>query len=200
MKLRYIFLCFIVVFISNINVNAQEKSTPPAAETPKKAGGEKKQEGPKPKTPNEIARELLASGESNKKLGRHDQAIKDFDLAIETDPTLYEVYVGRASTLFLKLDFQSAMLDYNRAIEIIETESEKIKTQAKIKRVLQDLPGEKLELDKLEKLKPILAEAYYQRGNLKKFMDDKDSCCEDLKKARDLGHLQGEQTLREYCN
>lgn len=186
---------FLLSFLLITNVFAQEQ--PAAAAKPKPP--QKKEEGPKPPTPEEQARELLISGESKKKQAKYDEAIADFDKALEIYIELYEVYVARASCYFLKLDFNSAMADYNRAIEVIETETEKIKTQAKIKRVLQDAAGEKLELDKLDKLMPILADAYYQRGNLKQFSDDISGGCEDLNKSKELGHLQADLKIAEFC-
>lgn len=186
---------------------AQDKpaeTTKPAAGAAKPAGGTKSKPGnkgpaAKAPSPEEIARESLARGESFKKMGQYDKAMIEYDAALEKYPQLYETYTARASAHFLQLNFTEAMNDYNRAIEICETEMEKFKTQAKIKRVLQDLAGEKLALDEANKLKPIVADAYYQRGNLKQFMDDLEGSCEDLMKSKEFGHLQADTKIAEFC-
>jgi tetratricopeptide (TPR) repeat protein len=51
-------------------------------------------------------------------LGDYQQAIKDFDRAIELDPKLAEAYWGRGNTYHALGDYQQAIKDFDRAIEL----------------------------------------------------------------------------------
>jgi len=51
-------------------------------------------------------------------LGDYQQAIKDFNRAIELDPKLAEAYWGRGNTYHELADYQQAIKDFNRAIEL----------------------------------------------------------------------------------
>ena len=57
-------------------------------------------------------------GNSYHGLGDYQQAIKDFDRAIELDPQLAEAYWGRGRTYHGLGDYQQAIKDFDRAIEL----------------------------------------------------------------------------------
>jgi tetratricopeptide (TPR) repeat protein len=57
-------------------------------------------------------------GNSYHGLGDYQQAIKDFDRAIELDPKLAEAYWGRGKTYHGLGDYQQAIKDFDRAIEL----------------------------------------------------------------------------------
>ncbi|MBL4625375.1 MAG: hypothetical protein JKY42_09590 [Flavobacteriales bacterium] len=205
---KHILSCFIILVLSiNIEAWGQEKTeTPPKepekAETPKKSspeGKEDQRDAPRVKSPIEIATRLCVDAESQKKLGKHDEAIKTYTEALENLPEHYPAFVGRAGAKFLKLDFQGALADYDAAIEMMEALKEKHETQAKIKKVFGDVTGEKIELDYANGILPALADTYYQRGNVKQFMDDKASACDDIKKAKELGHLHTDDAIKSIC-
>jgi hypothetical protein len=52
---------------------------------------------------------------------------------------------------------------------------------------------------KSEYLKEKLAEAYFGRGHLKQFMEDKSGGCDDLQLARDMGHQRAKSDLLDLC-
>ena len=168
------------------------KETPPQDDT---------DEGnaPRAKSPIEVATDLCIEAESQKKLGRHDVAIETYTAALEKLPEHYPAFVGRAGTKFLKLDFQGALADYDASITMMESLKEKHETQAKIKKVFGDVTGEKIELDYVKEILPALAEAYYQRGNVKQFMDDQAGACEDVQKAKELGSNRADDAIKTIC-
>ncbi len=125
--------------------DAPAKSTPVSkSSTPAKK--EAKGEGPRIKTPMEIAYDLCVSANSLKKLGKHEDAIKTYTEALETYPDYYIAFLGRAGSKFLKLDFQGALSDYSAGIDMMENMIEQHQTQAKIKKSLVMLPAKKLNL------------------------------------------------------
>ena len=50
--------------------------------------------------------------------GAYDQAIEDFDKAIELNPKLTEAYYNRGNAYYGKKDYDKAIADYNKAIEL----------------------------------------------------------------------------------
>jgi tetratricopeptide (TPR) repeat protein len=41
--------------------------------------------------------------------------------------------------------------------------------------------------------------AYFERGLIKNILEDKEGCCNDLKKAMELGHLEAYHYIKELC-
>lgn len=151
------------------------------------------------KVPIIMATNLCIAAESLKKRGKHDEAIQTYTEALEESPEHYPAFIGRAGTKFLKLDFQGALADYDAGITMMVNLKEKHETQAKIKKVFGDVTGEKIELDYANEITPALADGYYQRGNIKQFMDDLTGACDDIKKAKELGHNQTNYAMKDIC-
>ena len=62
--------------------------------------------------------DAVLDGVSNLNLNKPEKAYKDFNRAIEIDPSRADGYVGRANTLLTMGRFEESLQDYNRAIEI----------------------------------------------------------------------------------
>ena len=60
----------------------------------------------------------VLDGISNLNLNKPEKALKDFNRAIEIDPTRVDGYVGRANTLNTLERYEEALKDYDIAIEI----------------------------------------------------------------------------------
>ncbi|MBT6745670.1 MAG: hypothetical protein HOB26_03870 [Flavobacteriales bacterium] len=151
------------------------------------------------KVPLVLATKLCVEAESLKKRGKHEEAIQTYTEALEESPEHYPAFIGRAGTKFLKLDFQGALADYDAGITMMVSLKEKYETQAKIKKVFGDVTGQKIELDYANEITPALADGYYQRGNVKQFMDDLTGACDDIKKAKELGHNQTDYAMKDIC-
>ncbi|MFP3942977.1 MAG: tetratricopeptide repeat protein [Alphaproteobacteria bacterium] len=50
--------------------------------------------------------------------GRHDDAVIDFNAALEIDPALGEAYLNRGNSRFFQKRMEEARADYSRAIEL----------------------------------------------------------------------------------
>ncbi len=50
--------------------------------------------------------------------GQHDQAIADYNKALEIDPKFTEAYNGRGLSYAAKAEYDQALSDYNKALEI----------------------------------------------------------------------------------
>jgi tetratricopeptide (TPR) repeat protein len=62
--------------------------------------------------------DAVLDGVSNLNLNKPEKALKDFNRAIDIDPTRADAYVGRANTLSTLGRYAEALPDYNRALEI----------------------------------------------------------------------------------
>ena len=65
---------------------------------------------------------------------------------------------------------------------------------------LKDYKGAIQDYTKAIELNPKLAEAYNNRGLTKITSGQKDSGCLDLSKAGELGLVEADETIKEYCN
>jgi len=64
------------------------------------------------------AEKYFKQGFVSMKSGNYQQAINDFNKAIEIYPKLVDAYVNRGSVYFKLGNYQQSMIDYNKAIEL----------------------------------------------------------------------------------
>ena len=69
------------------------------------------------------------------------------------------------------------------AIDFSEKEIEECNKRKNVKIILEDHKGATKEANKVAAMRPILAEALFNRGNVKYFLEDKTGCCEDLQES-----------------
>ncbi len=62
--------------------------------------------------------DAVLDGVSNLNLNKPEKALKDFNRAIDIDPSRADAYLGRANTLSTLGRYAEALPDYDRAIEI----------------------------------------------------------------------------------
>ncbi len=153
-----------------------------------------------PKTESEIALEKYVEGMNLKNGKDYKGALELFTEAITNDDQFAEAYLERAGIKFLTMDFPGALSDYDMCIKVLQEKHDKYQMQGDIKKILDDMPSARLDYEKVAQVKPILADAYYRRGNVKRFLERKEDGCEDLNKAKELGHLKANPDLKDYCN
>jgi tetratricopeptide (TPR) repeat protein len=130
---------------------------------------------------------------------KYDSAVVVYSQAIQTDPNLVDAMLKRAGVRFLQVEFNLSLRDYDYAVEQAKKQMENFSYKASIKKVLGDFEGQKVDQAKSEYLKEKLAEAYFGRGHLKQFMEDKSGGCDDLQLARDMGHQRAKSDLLDLC-
>ena len=96
-------------------------------------------------------------------------------------------------------DYQGAIKDYNKAIEINPNYSEAYFNRGIVKYRLGDYQGEIEDYNKAIEINPDYSKAYYNRGITKLQLGQKDIGCLDLYKARDLGDTSANDTIKKYC-
>jgi tetratricopeptide (TPR) repeat protein len=93
-------------------------STPPDTPKPPTAELEEADEGESEGEETEEAEQHYNKGVELREEGLHDQAIEEYDRAIELDPDFADAYVGRGDAYYYLGEYQPAIEDYDQAIEL----------------------------------------------------------------------------------
>lgn len=117
---------------------------------------------------------------------KHNEAIKDFDKALEIDPEYYAVYVNRGNSKLAINDMEGALKDLNFAIKKIPDLPVAWNSRAKIKGLQGDYYAALADINKAIELDPFFVEAYNNRANAKSALNDKQGALLDYNKAISL--------------
>lgn len=109
--------------------------------------------------------EYLELGSESIVAGDYNQALINFNKAIEIDPESVEAYINRGLVLGIMGDYSSALQDFNKSIDI----------------------------------DPDNAEAYKSRGITKLYLEQKIAGCKDLTQAARMGYPNGYGLVNEFC-
>ena len=96
--------------------------------------------------------------------GNYEQAISEFDKAIELDPDYAEAYSNRGIAYGSQGDFDSAMTDFNKAIELDPESAEAYSNRGIAYGGQGDFDSAMTDFNKAIELDPEYAKAYYFRG------------------------------------
>lgn len=137
-------------------------------------------------------------GLANINAGNFESAINDFEKTIKINPNHFESYSNMGIAWSKLSNNQKAFESYAKAIKINPNYFEAWLNRGVDKYYLKDFEGSLIDLTKAIEINPNLAVAYYFRATILK-NSDRQSACEDLKKAANLGFNAAFQLLNEYC-
>jgi tetratricopeptide (TPR) repeat protein len=112
--------------------------------------------------------------------------IDKYTAIINTDPTNIKAYSRRASLLFSKEDYTSAIQDYNKIIGIDKKNVDAFIRRAEAKYYLFDYQGAIQDYSKAVELNPSDASLYQNRGVAKSYLKDYQGAIQDYSKAIEL--------------
>lgn len=131
-------------------------------------------------------------------LVQQPQGEQKVDLASNASPTVSSTsqtsaqdFNNRGNDKYNKADYEGAVQDYNRAIELKPNDAEAYYNRGWAKYSLGDKQGAIADYTQAIKLKPDYADAYYYRGDAKYILKDKQGAIADYQKAADLYQKQG---------
>jgi protein O-mannosyl-transferase len=110
------------------------------------------------------ARPYINRGLAYQDKGNFDQAILDYNKAIEIKPNLAEAYINRGLSYQDKGNFDQALLDYNKGIAIKPNLAEAYYNRGLAYQDKGNLDQAILDYNKAIEIKPEYADAYYNRG------------------------------------
>lgn len=130
--------------------------------------------------------ELLDDGDKNIRAGKYDDAIKNFNDAIEMNDQLIEPYNGRASAYFFKGDFDKAIADFNKAIELDPKYGEAYSNRGQCYAEKNENAKAMADFNKAIELNPNYDQVYVNRGAIYYNAGEKEKAIADFKKALEL--------------
>jgi serine/threonine protein kinase/Flp pilus assembly protein TadD len=127
-----------------------------------------------------------------------DLAIADCDKGLKVNPNSASLYAGRGNIRLAMENYQGAVQDYSRTLEIAEAaggdprrEQAAYSNRASALVQLQDFDGALADVNKALELKDDAPEDYYKRGLIYVMKGDKETGAADMRKAADLYIKQG---------
>ena len=130
-------------------------------------------------------------------LNKVQKALADCNKGLDINPNSVALYTGRGNIRLRAQDFEGAIQDYSRTIQINADRNSEIRSQAAFsnrasaKVQLKDLDGAITDLNQALRLKSDAAEDYYKRGLIYIELGQRQEGITDLKKAADLYAQQG---------
>jgi len=132
-------------------------------------------------------------------LNNVNDAIQDFNKAIEINPNFQAAYYSRGIAKGRLGEYKNAIQDYNIAIQINPKDASSYSARSSAKVVLEDFIGGLQDIDKAIEINPYSAIYYKQRGLAKSLLKDKNGACLDWSKAGELGDYQAYELIKKYC-
>lgn len=135
----------------------------------------------------------------------YKSGIKDLDKFIEINPsdaevTLSDAYSLRASMKTFLNDFNAALQDHNKAIEIDSSYTKSFFDRGVLKDILKDYDGAITDFTKMIELDSSDATSYYYRGMTKIKLGNIEEGNSDINKAKELGYDDyNEEASKEAC-
>ncbi len=96
-------------------------------------------------------------------------------------------------------DYQGAISDYTKAIELDPRDAKKYFHRGMAKKLSEDYQGAIIDYTKAIEVDPKVSEFYFERGDVQYNLRNLQSSCKDWKKAAELGNEDAKELLEKYC-
>ena len=111
-----------------------------------------------------------------------------------------EEYNHRGITKAKLKDYEAAIADFTKAIEINPNNEQAYYNRGNAKSKLKDYKGAIADFNKAIKINPKDFDAYNSRGLAKIFIEQKSSGCLDFSTSKELGNEMANQLIAKFCN
>jgi tetratricopeptide (TPR) repeat protein len=132
--------------------------------------------------------ELIEAGIENQDSGRLQEALVDFDKAIQINPQVALAYVFRGSVYGLLSEFTNAFADFNKAIQLDPNLAIAYFQRGAMYGARGETDNVITDFDKAIELDPSLFLAYYYRGLIYDKLGKTEKAKLDFAKAKELGY------------
>jgi len=126
-------------------------------------------------------------GMANDKEGLYDQAISDYNKALEIDPKYAEAYNNRGVVYRRKGQYDRAISDYNKALEINPRDAEAYNNRGVAYSIKGQYDRAISDYSQAVEINQRFAEGYYGRGICYYYQKQYDKSWGDINKAQGLG-------------
>jgi len=134
----------------------------------------------------EAAYALYDRGVAKAKLGRYEDAIADYDRAIELKPDYAKAFNNRGSSKDKLMRYEEAIADFDRAIELKPDFAEAFYNRGVVKGKLKRYEEAIADYDDAIRLNPNFAEAFNNRGVAKDELEQYEEAIADYDRAIEL--------------
>ena len=128
----------------------------------------------------------LNLGNSYYEEGSYEEAIREFNIAIASEPDMSEAYNNRGLAYFAIGENNKALADFDKAIELRPHWGVSYSNRGAVYLTLGNYDQAIADLDKAIEISPNLAKAYHNRGLVYLSMGDADKAILDFDKAIEL--------------
>ena len=125
------------------------------------------------------------------------EAVDLLGAVISRSPSFVPAYFHRGMALFQMEEYDRALSNYNKAVEINPKFAQAYLGRAMVYFVKRDLDQVILDLNRALDLEPQMAVAYYNRGVAYSYQEKFDQAFEDLSKAKSLGYAVEDELLQQ---
>jgi protein O-mannosyl-transferase len=144
-------------------------------------------------------RALINRGNALFDLGRHQEAIRDYNIVLAKNPTDVAAYINRGRAKANIGDLQGAISDFTICTRLSPGDYLPYYNLG----ILYALTGNKMESYRSFSgsihANPEYAEAYFYRAQISVELGYKDQICSDYRTALNLGYQQAAVELQKYC-
>jgi tetratricopeptide (TPR) repeat protein len=130
-------------------------------------------------SPRSAARQWAATGNYRGKNNDYQLAMVDFGIALKIDKNYAHIYFLRGNVKYNRKDYAGSIKDYTDYLKLLNSPNRS-----------------KLSVDPVDQE----ADAYYNRAQAKYNMGDYVGCCNDLRKAGELGQSKAYSEIQRKCN
>ena len=141
---------------------------------------------------------LAQAQASLQKKGREQTVIRLANQALSIRPNASGYFYRAYAKGDLK-DYQGAIADYNKAIEINPQYAFAYTNRGNSKSGLKDYQGAIADFSKAIEINPEYANAYVNRGVVRERASDLEGACDDWRKAGDLGDERSAEWVKKHC-
>ncbi|MEP7197128.1 MAG: tetratricopeptide repeat protein [Saprospiraceae bacterium] len=150
------------------------------------------------KSPNK-ARGYNNRGMLLKETTRFDEMLKDFDKAIELQPTYTDAYNNRGNVYVKQEKYNEALINFNKAVELNPSDADSNNNRGTANMGMKHYADAILDFNKAIELRPEYMMAYANRGITYLNMGNKDKGCNDLQKSIQMGFEPTKAIYNQYC-
>ena len=153
-------------------------------------------------TVNEAEVYILENVELKMQAGLYTQAVEDYNLfyKITNGKVTGEFFYLREQAKFRSNNYEGALIDINRAIEMDESNALYLAEKASVYLRLTEFGKAQESIEKAIEVQPDFASAYRILGICLVRQDKKTEACKQFDKAKELGDPVVERLIKENCN
>jgi len=143
---------------------------------------------------------LYNRGRAYEELGKHQEALEDFNKVLKEDPQNANALLSLASDYFHRLQDYENTIFYAQKVLKVEESALAHTLIGKGQQKLGNLEEALAAYNNAISVNKEFADAYISRGSLRTYLKQYSRACTDFKLASSLGATSADKLVKKYCN